>query len=645
MNNVKKDKLNELIYVLKNSSSWLSSATLSKIIGVSERTVRNYINEINENQNGIIQSSKNGYRIIEEHQDIPTKAISEIDERSSLVLSKLLVAKDGISAFDLADELHVSESTIMNNVIPKIKELIKTYHIQIKAHDYQFALIGKEQDKRKLVGHIATHNVYGYFTSTDTLRELFPTFDIDKVLHDLFDICQESNLILNNYSLNNLLVHILIILIRLESKNTLNPSDDMIDAEKLIEHFDQKNEILQLSSHIARFFETTYHSSIPEKDFQQIVILIALSIEHYSFENLSFDKLSKFIDQNFLDNILSIAQDMQKRYEIPEIDQDFLLQFTLHMYNVFQRASFHISYPNPIANQIKKDYAPIYDMAVFFAHKFSVTYDITVNEDEIAFIAFHIGAYLERNKIKKDTISCIVIVENYHDFARKLVNELEINFHEDMTIIDVISYNHFILKNPECDFIITTIDSPMKHPHKILVNPILTKQNIHKIWNELEKINEEKNLVYAKIFLNEMLRPELFVRNIQLQSINEYIEYLGNICLKQELIKPNFIKDVLLRESVSSTAFTDCLAIPHAINQYAEQSFICVLHNDTPIPWGRNHVRFILMIGIAEKDMKYFNDAFHLIIDIYSSVDKTIKILNTDTFDQFKEVFLSYKPN
>lgn len=641
---MKKDKINELLNVLKSSTTWISSASLSKMIGVSERTIRNYINEINDAQCDIIESSKYGYRINSENLVESSHTPEEImDPRSNLVLSKLLSSQDGISVFDIAEELHVSESTVMNNVLPKIKALVKNFNIKVQTHDYQFYLSGKEQDKRKLVGHIATNNVYGYFTSAETLKKLFPSFDIDQVLHELYQICHELDLLLNNYSLNNLLVHILIIIIRLESKNTLNTSDALIDANKLIEHFDQKNDILELANRIAQFFEKTYNSSIPKKDFHQIVILIALSIEHYSFDDLDFNKLSKFIDQRFLDNIMLIAQEMIKRYDIPKIDDDFLLQFTLHMYNVYQRATYHVSYPNPIANQIKKDYAPIYDMAVFFAHKFAVLYDIEINEDEIAFIAFHIGAYLERNKSIKDTVSCIVIVEDYHDFARKLINDLESNFHDEMVILDVMSYNRFVMLKPKSDLLLTTIDISIHHPHKVVINPMLTKQNIFKIWNEIEEIQDIKKQAYAKVFLEQMLYPSLFIRNVSLNSVQEYIEYMGDLCIQQKFIQPDFIKDVLLRESVSSTAFTDCLAIPHAINQYAEHSFICVMHNDMPIPWGRHQVNFVLMIGIAEQDMKYFKDAFDLIIDLYSSVDKTIQILNTDTFDEFKAIFISSK--
>ena len=74
---------------------------------------------------------------------------------------------------------------------------------------------------------------------------------------------------------------------------------------------------------------------------------------------------------------------------------------------------------------------------------------------------------------------------------------------------------------------------------------------------------------------------------------------MGERCLEHGYVKEAFIEDVILREGVSSTAFTDALAMPHAIRQYAERSFICVIHNSMPIHWGRKHVHFIFMVGIT----------------------------------------------
>ena len=76
------------------------------------------------------------------------------------------------------------------------------------------------------------------------------------------------------------------------------------------------------------------------------------------------------------------------------------------------------------------------------------------------------------------------------------------------------------------------------------------------------------------------------------------------------------------------------------MRQYAQRSFICILHNDVPTPWGNKHVHFVLMIGISEKDMRLFPDAFELIVDRFCSTEKVLEILNTETFDQFRRILL-----
>ena len=47
------------------------------------------------------------------------------------------------------------------------------------------------------------------------------------------------------------------------------------------------------------------------------------------------------------------------------------------------------------------------------------------------------------------------------------------------------------------------------------------------------------------------------------------------------------------------------------------------------------------MIGIAESDISSFNDTLNFLIDIFSSTQKTLKIMNTNTFDDFKETLMN----
>jgi mannitol/fructose-specific phosphotransferase system IIA component (Ntr-type) len=87
---------------------------------------------------------------------------------------------------------------------------------------------------------------------------------------------------------------------------------------------------------------------------------------------------------------------------------------------------------------------------------------------------------------------------------------------------------------------------------------------------------------------------------------------------------------------MSNTSFTEILAVPHPITVSAQRSFACVLHNDEPIPWNDQHkVNFVIMIGMAKGDTRYFQDILDLIIDLFLSPEKSRGVLRTDTFEEF----------
>ena len=74
---------------------------------------------------------------------------NEAESRVWKVLSDLLTSKEGVNAFDEAEALYVSSSTILNTVIPQVKEIAKEYDLRIESQKYQFYLRGSEQNRRK----------------------------------------------------------------------------------------------------------------------------------------------------------------------------------------------------------------------------------------------------------------------------------------------------------------------------------------------------------------------------------------------------------------------------------------------------------------------------------------------------------------
>lgn len=625
---MKTNKQTELLRILSNTTQNIPSATLAGMLGVSERTVRNYIKSINETGDAVILASREGYRLQSDSGN-RKPASSDFKERIWRVLSDLLTNKDGINAFDEADSLYVSSSTIINSVIPEIKQIVKEYGLTIESHSYQFFLTGSEQNKRRLIGHLATEDSYGFFNTEHALEQLFPQQDIHGIMQELYQICQNTRIYLNDYSLNNLLIHILVILIRVQSEDSLEEPETCVSADSLLETLYDKDDIRDLADMISETFIHNYGIQIPERDYQQILILIALSVEHEIVD------IRSVISHEFLCNVASILMMVSERYCTPEFDNDFLMQFSLHVYYAYQRCTYHLSYPNPIGSQLKKDYAPVYDMAVFFVHKFCSIYQVVFSEDEIAFIAFHFGAYLENNKQVRERVVCTIVVESYHSFSKKLVNDIGETFRDRLLIGNVLPVSRFLQHPTTSDLVITTLPVETEGKRILRVNPILTRKNIDAIREKLDEIEAERELTYARTFLQSLFHRELYFRNVILEDEAAYINFMAGHCLEHGYVKEAFVQDVLLRETVSSTAFTDVLAMPHAINQNAERSFICVVHNNMPIRWGRKTIHFILMVGITKQDMKYFKPAFDLIIELFNSTNRTIELLRTSTFEDF----------
>lgn len=656
----KQERLERLNAILEDASGWVTGGALARMLGTSERSVRTYVGELNASGSCKIESSREGYRFVRggsdaggqaresapdaagktERTDAAPTALpggNSIDERVQHVVTRLVGATEPLSVYDLADELFISESTLASGVMPKVRQLLSPFGLACETHDFKVELKGRESDKRHLLGHLATHGNYGYFTSTRTLEEMFPAFDVPGIMSRLVDIFQRAELFINDYALSNLLVHLLVIIIRLTGNNELTERDGAGDASSVAERAGHGDAIMACAGKVSRYFEEEFGCTIPDADFEQIVLLIALSIERCDYAELDLEKLTGLMERSFVDMVIGILEECGERYSIPPvIDEQMRLQLILHMHNAYQRAVYHVSYPNPLAGQIKREYAPVYDMAVFIAHRFSQVMGVELSENEIAFIAFHIGAYFERASVPAGTVTAVVIVEEYHDFAQRLVDDLRRALEGDVAIVGVMNCDGYLASRPEADVVITTIDVPVERALKILIGPILTKQNLRKVRDSLADLLERRRRHEAAGFLHEILRPELYLRNQPgVTGSTDAIGLLGGLARDAGLADEAYVDDVMLREQVSSTAFTDRLAVPHAISVSPEHSFIAVLHNDKAIPWGRHDVNFVLLIGIANEDMRHFRDALDLIIDTFSDIDRVMGLMQTTDFTGF----------
>lgn len=631
---MKKNRKQELIEILSKARNPLSAADLSRMMGVSERSIRSYVKDINDEQKDSISSGKEGYWM--DHKKSLPKTDMPVLSRSELALSRLLNAnKKGVSPFDLAEDMFVSESTILNSVIPEVKNIIRPFQLRVESRNYTLYLEGAEKDKRHLIGSLVTENQYGFSSCMEMLESIFPDANLKPSLLEAQEILSDSPLFFNNYALNNLLVHLAVIILRQESGETLPPASLERRGLSLVENTRFPEEIGRLTEKLGSMITRTIGHPLPESELDQIQLLLVLSTNHSDLQN------SEILDNGFLMKVEEILKQTSERYSADLYDQAFLPQFAFHMYNCLQRCAFNVGYPNPIADQFKTDYAPVYDIAVYIAHLFSQAYHVVFSENEIAFIAFHIGGYMENARKKNRLIQTICVMEEYHSQIPSLIERLNATFSDYLNIIDVVSLNDFEKHGAgPAELIITTLPSLHTSLPAAHISPLLTRQNIVALWSLIEEIDDRKKQKQIYSFFEGLFHEELYFDQTNLSSRKEILPFLGQILEETGYAGPAFLEDVALRESMSNTAFTPLLAMPHTISCNANRSFVAVIRSEKPIQWGKNTVRFVLMVGMTSEDMKQLRYVIDLVIRVFTDPDKTRQLMTTDSLDSFVQVFL-----
>ena len=205
---------------------------------------------------------------------------------------------------------------------------------------------------------------------------------------------------------------------------------------------------------------------------------------------------------------------METCYCLDAFDEDFIAKFTIHVKNLFNRINNHYYAKNPLTSKIKTSFPLIYDIAVYIAQEFKTEYQVTLTEDEITFVAFHIGSFFENNVQSKSKVICAFI------FSRRIITSTHKNimdklirrFEGQINMKYAISINNFNDDLRDVDLIISTIDIPLKTEH-VIIHPFLTEKDARNINKAINRVAAKKKNHALKTYLTNFFDEQLFYKN------------------------------------------------------------------------------------------------------------------------------------
>lgn len=620
---------NIIAYLLNHSEDWVSAQELSKAFLVSDRQIRKYIVSINDRYSlKVILSSKSGYKIdVQAYHRIHESENdnSFVVDRQNYIIQKLINEKTRYNIYDFAQELHISEESIHHD-IRSIKKTIHPFNLNIKRTNDMLSIYGDETQLRILMSHLIKKGTYQNFIIQNGAISLNDEYDLASFKQAVKKILDDVGIYTNDYTLTNTVIHLIVIIDRLAKGFSLD------DTQEHKDFLDTKQYAASIK--IRDYIKESYDVYINDTEINYICMLFSTHLTTLDHEKISSANIQHYVEDKYIKITKTLIREVEDYYYLEPFDGDFITKITIHIKNMFERIRNNYYAKNSLTDKIKLTYPFVYDIAVFIAQKLHSDYQLTLTEDEITFIAFHIGAYFENHSLQTTYVSAIFVYADYYSYYKNTIQAISSRFDKVLLIDNVISYEDFLLnENYQTDIIITTLDLKT-NKEVIKIQPFITEKDLQNINSITQRILEKKKKLFAQEHILDFFYPALFRKDIPCMNRYDIIKEMTKEVIALDYTTQAFYDDVILRENISSTAFYN-VAIPHAMSKSTSKSFISIAIFESGVQWNEQTINIVALIGISDYERKIFSEIFDEIIEIFNNPYNVNLLISSLDFNDF----------
>lgn len=631
----------EMIRFLSIQNRAMSGKEIANALQVTPRSIKNYVHEINGFYGkNIIISSRNGYElqanvISSLFASFEDKKIPQTQEERSFFIIKQLVLHQNtkLNLFDLCDMLYVSYSTI-KTVILKMNKIFSAYHIEFICENDCVYIRGSEKDKRRLISYVINEEAKNSYINLELLRKNFSSIDIDALQKIIFQTFKEYHYYLNDFAALNLLLHLLIMIDRELNGNELDSGQSVFAFSSMQEE--------AFLNRLRQRIEHEFHIEFNDYEFFELYMLFRANA------NFSLDAsdatLKKVVGEEVLSLTKTYVKEINSMYMIDLSSNTFTTPFALHLKNLILRAETGHFTKNPMTQSIKNNSPIVFDIAIYIALDLMDRYHFLVDEDETAFMAIHIGAEIERQTANTYKVSAILICPNYHDMASGILNNLMMNFGNQLNLIGSVTDEDQLerkIQEQKIAIIFTTIPLTRHQSYSkmkvVSISPLNLPSQFDAIQSVISKeMEDEKNRKLCVDF-HTFFEKDLFVYEQRMLSKEQILMCLCDRLTMKNYVNPDFYDNVCRRENAATTAFGG-IAIPHSVDMDAIKTSIAVAISKDGIQWGQNTVYIIFLLAINKADKREFRSIYESLISLFSEPSMMPVIRNCSCFQTFEKI-------
>lgn len=550
----------KIILLLDDSKSWITGKEISRLMNVSDRTIRSDIDTINRYYDKpLIESNlRSGYRINQEVLvtlpiELNTVIPQTPEERCIYIIQELMFEKSEINLLDLQDQVFISGYSIDND-IKRIKKMLEPYDdIKLVRSRNYIHLEGSEQSKRQLYKELLSQETQGNFLNLNRLSSMFQDFDLLKVKKELEDVLDHYNYHVREMSMPMLMIHVGIAVERMLRYNYIETSRSIPELEEHKEYLIAKEFFKRLSKRIR----------IEVVDDE--VKLLAMQLMGKKSVTLSNDLVNSYKKDLNVDTLVDeIIENIHNNFDIDfSKDTDLKNGLAVHLQGLIERRNKNINISNIYLQELKRKYPLVFELAIRVGEFLEQVLKTDISENELGFLALHLGAAYERynTNSKYRAVMIYPIDQALSDFCVKKIENL---FSERMDIVACVSFfEEKSIQSIKPDIILTTLQ--LKHNLEIptiQISLFLNNEDESKIFQALNILDKKRFRKEFEESLVKLIEKKNFYYDLDLQTPQEVITYMCDRLEEAGYCNEDFKNSVLQREKMAATSFVYSFAVP-----------------------------------------------------------------------------------
>ncbi|MGW4929996.1 BglG family transcription antiterminator [Agromyces sp. NPDC004153] len=622
------EKWERLVDALGHADGWTTASELADRLGVTTRTIRNYAAQANSG-GVIVESGPAGYRLDRAawaSRAAPARRDSSPQVRAARVIRSLIDATDGLDVHETAAANHVSDSTFEAD-LGRVRARLDGTGLTLVRQGPRITLEGPETARRRLLGALFRDESARGMLELDQLRAAFP--EVTEFRTALVAGLADAGYAPNEYGLNDVLLHTAIALDRVATNHPLDEaetaappaSSDASTAPAVASAAPTPDAPAgPLAELLARLVAQHFGTSVGPADLGHLTRLLETRAATRTTAAAQADAPGRPISPR-VPLVRRIVASASAAYLVDLDDEDFIDRLALHVDNLVARASTSNLSRNPLTASIKAAYPLIYELAVYIASELARTEGIAVDDDEIAYIAMHVGAYLDQRRSRGEAVRVAVSAPAYHDVHTALAARIRSAVDDE---VEVLAPGE---EAERADVLVAVIEPSSPVERLVLVAPFPTEVDLERVRAEIARVRRARRRARLAASLSRYIAPELFVRGLRGLDRDAAIRMLGDRMISAGVIDRSYVEGALERERLSSTAFTEHLAVPHAMTMTARRTAIAIAIDDVPIDWGGASVNVVALIAFAESGRAEFQEVFDQFVEAFSERENVQRLV------------------